>query len=175
MLQFSDIKLPDLRQFDSYIKTVETMAVRITESFTVDTRYGQVFCEDGYLAVDVDGHPYPVAKELFENIYKLVVAGPMDPAFGPDSPDASAATASAGHGLPAPSDQRTEDVDAVYTGADQPGPGAPVETERERMNRVAEERAAVADEAAAKSGPDPCPKCKYNRYGVKTCRRRSKR
>ena len=53
----------------SWRKRVTTKAVRIYGPFTVETREGPLSCPDGYLAVDSQGWPYPIAKDEFETIY----------------------------------------------------------------------------------------------------------
>lgn len=52
-----------------YRKTAVTSAKRIEGAFTVVTSEGPLSCEDGYLAVDSRGYPYPIAAEEFEKIY----------------------------------------------------------------------------------------------------------
>jgi hypothetical protein len=39
-------------------------------SFAVETREGRLTCEDGYIAIDSEGWPYPIAKAEFERIYE---------------------------------------------------------------------------------------------------------
>jgi hypothetical protein len=53
-----------------YRKKVLTPAVRVDGPFTVETRNGTLTCEDGYLAVDAHGWPYPIDKDEFERIYE---------------------------------------------------------------------------------------------------------
>ena len=55
-----------------YRKRTETFAVRVEGSFEVKTREGTLSCPDGYLALDSQGWPYPIAKGEFETIYKEV-------------------------------------------------------------------------------------------------------
>ena len=57
-----------------YRKKTLTAAVRHEGPFECVTSEGSVArCEDGYLAVDQAGHPYPVNKEEFERTYERVV------------------------------------------------------------------------------------------------------
>lgn len=69
---FSIVELP--LGFDVYAKTfrkkVTTRALRINGPFTVETSEGSLRCEDGYLAVDARGYPYPIAADEFALIYE---------------------------------------------------------------------------------------------------------
>jgi len=38
--------------------------------FEVETREGTLTCEDGWLAIDSDGYPYPIAADEFNKIYE---------------------------------------------------------------------------------------------------------
>lgn len=55
-----------------YRKKKLTRAVRMHGPFTVETREGSLTCQDGYLAVDNAGYPYPIDHEEFVNIYEVV-------------------------------------------------------------------------------------------------------
>lgn len=55
-----------------YQKKRLTQAIRIERPFQVETRRGPLTCPDGYLALDSDGWPYPIAKDEFEKIYSKV-------------------------------------------------------------------------------------------------------
>jgi hypothetical protein len=46
-----------------------TRAVRIDGRFEVVTREGTLGCEDGWLALDLNGDPYPIAADVFSSIY----------------------------------------------------------------------------------------------------------
>lgn len=52
-----------------YRKRGATPAIRIDGPFSVETREGTLTCEDGYLAVDSNGDPYPIAADVFEDTY----------------------------------------------------------------------------------------------------------
>lgn len=52
-----------------YRKATLTPAIRVEGPFTVETREGVLRCEDGYLAVDAHGWPYPIALDEFQRIY----------------------------------------------------------------------------------------------------------
>lgn len=54
----------------TYRKKVTTRALRINGPFTVETSEGPLRCEDGYLAVDARGYPYPIAADEFALIYE---------------------------------------------------------------------------------------------------------
>jgi hypothetical protein len=53
-----------------YRKRSLTPAIRMSGPFTVETREGTLTCQDGYLAVDAHGWPYPIATDEFERIYE---------------------------------------------------------------------------------------------------------
>lgn len=52
-----------------YRKHTPTRAVRISGRFQVVTREGTLACEDGWLALDQNGDPYPVAADVFTATY----------------------------------------------------------------------------------------------------------
>lgn len=60
--------------FDSEARTFRkvalTRAVRIDGPFIVETSEGPLWCEDGWLAVDARGYPYPIADVEFSMIYE---------------------------------------------------------------------------------------------------------
>jgi hypothetical protein len=68
--RFSRERLPAAADFDQYRKRTLTKAVRIDGPFEVETREGRLVCEDGYLAIDAHGWPYPIAAQEFEAIYE---------------------------------------------------------------------------------------------------------
>ena len=43
--------------------------VGYTTYFFVQTDEGELYCEDGWIAEDSRGFPYPIDKKEFENIY----------------------------------------------------------------------------------------------------------
>lgn len=53
-------------------KVAVTQAIKIVGPFVVETSEGPLHCEDGYLAVDARGYPYPIATEEFALIYQPV-------------------------------------------------------------------------------------------------------
>lgn len=101
--------MPDDDGWAEYRKTEPVKARRMNGPFTVQTREGIVECEDGWLAVDNGGYPYPIADDEFENIYEPVDAPAADDA----DPDAE----------PAPEDQverPADDLAAMADGATPP-------------------------------------------------------
>ena len=70
-MTFSAQSLPsDPATWPRYRKRVLTHALRIEGPFTVETSEGPLHCEDGYLAVDARGYPYPIAADEFALIYE---------------------------------------------------------------------------------------------------------
>jgi hypothetical protein len=67
---YSRDKLP-IDGWQSYRKRSLTRAVRIIGPFIVTTREGPLECEDGYLALDNNGDPYPIAADVFATTYTL--------------------------------------------------------------------------------------------------------
>ena len=65
---FSTGNIPDTG-WETYRKIRHTEAVRIEGPFVVETSEGPLRCEDGYLAIDARGYPYPIAAEEFAIIY----------------------------------------------------------------------------------------------------------
>ncbi len=71
MQTYSTGNLPgDPQKWDVYRKVALTRATRIDGPFTVETSEGPLTCQDGYLAVDARGYPYPIAADEFHMIYK---------------------------------------------------------------------------------------------------------
>lgn len=56
--------------FGEFRKVAFTKAIRIFGPFTVQTREGILSCEDGWLAIDANGWPYPIADDEFRLIYE---------------------------------------------------------------------------------------------------------
>ncbi len=52
-----------------YLKKTATPMVRMTGPFEVQTREGIITCEDGFLACDSGGWPYPIAADEHARIY----------------------------------------------------------------------------------------------------------
>lgn len=73
MQTFSEDSLPGVPgDWPAYRKTATTHATKIEGPFTVETSEGPLSCEDGYLAVDSRGYPYPIATDEFEAIYEPI-------------------------------------------------------------------------------------------------------
>ena len=73
MTIYSKTDLPsDPQTWPLYRKTALTRMVRISGPFTVETSEGPLRCEDGYLAMDARGYPYPIAADEQEKIYEPV-------------------------------------------------------------------------------------------------------
>ena len=71
MQNYSRDSLPtDPAGWQKYRKTLLTSAVRIDGPFTVQTDEGPLSCQDGWLAIDARGYPYPIAADEFSRIYE---------------------------------------------------------------------------------------------------------
>lgn len=70
MKKFSIRNLGDYSRWPRYRKRYLTQATRISGPFEVETREGTLICQDGWLAIDSEGHPYPIASSEFERIYE---------------------------------------------------------------------------------------------------------
>lgn len=71
MTIFTRINIPGSDQeWRTYQKKVKTRAIRITGAFVVETSEGPLRCNDGYLAIDARGYPYPIAADEFALIYE---------------------------------------------------------------------------------------------------------
>lgn len=69
-----DLDSPAFSEPGEFRKTTVTRAWRILGAFAVETREGLMTCEDGWLAVDAHGNPYPIAADEFAVIYEPVEA-----------------------------------------------------------------------------------------------------
>ena len=58
-------------QWSSYRKTTLTKMCRVPGPFEVVTREGVIECQDGYLAIDSGGWPYPIDAEEHARTYEL--------------------------------------------------------------------------------------------------------
>jgi hypothetical protein len=78
MQTFSTGNLPsDPKTWDVWRKKVMTHATKIEGPFTVETSEGPLTCQDGYLAVDARGYPYPIAADEFVLIYEQIKDEPL--------------------------------------------------------------------------------------------------
>lgn len=57
--------------FKQYKKISITTMAKVEGPFTVETSEGPLNCEDGYLAFDARGYPYPIATDEQVQIYRL--------------------------------------------------------------------------------------------------------
>lgn len=64
--------LPPENSFNEFRKKVTTKAVRMVGPFKVVTREGVLECDDGWLAIDSGGWPYPISAQEFARIYEPV-------------------------------------------------------------------------------------------------------
>lgn len=69
---FSRNCLPDPKFWQEYRKKIPVRATRIIGPFEVITREGRMSCEDGWLAIDSRGWPYPIAADEFDRAYEPV-------------------------------------------------------------------------------------------------------
>lgn len=56
----------------TYRKKVFTKMLRMDGPFTVATSEGPLTCQDGFLAMDARGYPYPIAADEHAFIYEEV-------------------------------------------------------------------------------------------------------
>ena len=70
LLVFAKGAIPPISQFNLYRKRHLTQATRIDGPFRVETPEGPLDCEDGWLALDSRGLPYPIAAIEFAAIYE---------------------------------------------------------------------------------------------------------
>ena len=68
--QFTRDSLP-LGEWQTFRKLGTTKMVRVNGPFACTTIDGNVvICQDGWLALDPQGHPYPVAAAVHEDSYE---------------------------------------------------------------------------------------------------------
>ena len=73
MKTFSKDNLPEMGAgWKQFQKKVPTLMIRIDEPFVVKTSEGPLKCEDGWLAVDARGYPYPLADDEKDLIYEEI-------------------------------------------------------------------------------------------------------
>lgn len=70
---FMPENLPDEEVFSEWRKTATTWAVKIDGPFAVQTQEGTLACEDGWLALDSEQHPYPIASSVFADTYEPAI------------------------------------------------------------------------------------------------------
>ena len=59
-----------LGDWQYFRKTATTQMARVNGPFVVETLHGSVICQDGWLAVDTAGYPYPIAADEHTNSYE---------------------------------------------------------------------------------------------------------
>lgn len=69
---FSRDNLPVNAEWRNFRKTSVTHMTRIDGPFLVETTEGPLRCEDGWLAVDARGYPYPLAADEQALIYEEI-------------------------------------------------------------------------------------------------------
>lgn len=67
--RFTRESLP-LGDWQYFRKKTTTQMIRITGPFVVETREGPLVCDDGWLALDSKGSPYPIAADEQAVIYE---------------------------------------------------------------------------------------------------------
>ena len=71
MQNFSKDNLPSNPQsWPKWRKTSFTHMIKIDGPFTVETDEGPLTCQDGFLAIDSRGYPYPIATDEQAIIYE---------------------------------------------------------------------------------------------------------
>lgn len=58
--------------WQKYIKVTPTKMMRMSGPFACVTKEGRVECEDGFLAIDAEGFPYPIAKSIHDKTYTIL-------------------------------------------------------------------------------------------------------
>lgn len=53
-----------------YRKTFSTPMARVKGAFCVQTKEGLLTCQDGWLAIDAAGYPYPISAQDHEQMYE---------------------------------------------------------------------------------------------------------
>lgn len=71
MPYYSKDNLP-VGEYKVYKKVPVITAIQVSGPFYVETKEGVLYCEDGYLALDIQGNPYPIDREIFESTYESV-------------------------------------------------------------------------------------------------------
>lgn len=70
------VATPPVGEWTLCRKTALTPMIRVVGAFEVETSEGRMRCEDGYLAVDSEGNPYPIAAEVAAASYESVGEAP---------------------------------------------------------------------------------------------------
>lgn len=83
---FSTDKLPE-GEWQTFRKTALTSMLRIDGPFEVETSEGTLRCEDGWLAIDRRGYPYPIAADEQALIYEEVTESEAVPGVPENYPE----------------------------------------------------------------------------------------
>lgn len=75
--KFAKDDVPDPADWPRWRRRQLTPAIRVVGPFQVVTQHGTVQCDDGWLAVDSEGFPCPIAADVFAQTYEPV-RGPDD-------------------------------------------------------------------------------------------------
>lgn len=77
MRRFTRDELPPREEFSLYRKQRHTPALRIEGPFvTVTVDGNEAKCDDGWLAIDTAGYPYPIDKDVFGSAYEPATSRP---------------------------------------------------------------------------------------------------
>jgi len=71
MKEFRKDNVGDYKMWPKYKKVFEPHMLKIDGPFFVETREGRLYCEEGFVAIDSKGNPYPIATDEQEVIYEL--------------------------------------------------------------------------------------------------------
>lgn len=71
METFTVDNLPD-DGWQEFRRKTPTRMFRVAGPFTVETSDGRVHCENGWVAVDARGYPYPIADDEQASAYEAV-------------------------------------------------------------------------------------------------------
>ena len=71
MKTYSQENLP-MGKWNTYRVSCLTLAIKMNGPFQTKTLDGTITCDDGYLVLDSDRNPYPIAKKEFNKIYSIV-------------------------------------------------------------------------------------------------------
>ena len=70
MQEFTKDSLPPLAEFTLHRKKVLARMVKIDGPFSVQTKEGTLSRDDGWLALDSDGYPYPISSADYDMMYE---------------------------------------------------------------------------------------------------------
>ena len=76
MKVFSKDNVGDYRRWPKYKKKFDPHMLEIDGPFIVETSEGRLYCEEGFVAIDSQGSPYPISKKEHGRIYELITDSP---------------------------------------------------------------------------------------------------